>query len=285
MAADYRNPASVHDRVPLALGEAEFVSVTTQLFVGPNRVVQRETTVLLSLSRGSLLAGAGSWEDRITQTGVTTGRVVLDCQDSMQACGPLLAPAQLILLNLTGELSAPLDLVRQLTLRIQQTTAAPVVVIGGPLGLRMQLSGVAGFVDVVGDMPERMAVDLLAAIHSAVSAPHRMNCVDIETVLLALGSAPNPAVFVQGVWRRRPVELLATAPENLSEALARTDRVLLVPSAHLLRPSEVRQLAEVLRNLARRPDLEVICAMPVDRASSSGLAPQFGTLGALIPAR
>ena len=91
--------------------------------------------------------------------------------------------------------------------------------------------------------------------------------------------------FRRRVWRRRPVELLATAPENLSEALARTDRVLLVPSAHLLRPSEVRQLAEVLRNLARRPDLEVICAMPVDRASSSGLAPQFGTLGALIPAR
>lgn len=229
------------------------------------------------------LTGTGGCRDDVTQTRVEVGRCSLHMEGDLGAWKSLVAPAQWIFLNVQGRLSVPAEQVRQFAFWLRDVTIAPVVVIGGDLSLRRLLQGVAGFVEPPGSMPHCHAIGLTIAVHQAVSAPHRMRCVDIEWVLSALGSAAEPAVFVQGVWRRQPVEVLAlTGSTELLDGLATAERVLLMPSAHILRPAEVAELATWLQTTAQRADLELICSMAVDRPSSDSLSPEFGTLGALI---
>jgi hypothetical protein len=284
VAVDYRDPALAELGAPIAPGEAEFVRVSTRLFVDVAQDAEEETTVMVSFSLDqSALAGTGGWQDDLTQTRVEKGRGALELKGDLLAWKALVVPAQWIFLNVQGRLSVPAEQVRQFALWLRDVTTAPVVVIGGDLTLRLLLQGVAGFVEPTGSMSQSQAIGLTAAVHSAVSAPHRMRCVDIEWVLSALGSAVEPAVFVQGVWRRQPVEMLAlTGSTELLDVLARAERVILMPSAHILRPAEVAELATWFRRTAQRADLELICSLAADHPSSDSLSPEFGTLSLLI---
>lgn len=284
MAVDYRDPALADLGAPIAPGDAEFVRVSTRLFVDLAQDAEVETTVMVSFSLDqSCLAGTGGSRDDVTQTRVEVGRCSLHMEGDLGAWRSLVARAQWIFLNVQGRLSVPAEQVREFALWLRGVTTAPVVVIGGDLTLRLLLQGAASFVEPTGSMPHCHAVGLTVAVHQAVSAPHRMRCVDIEWVLSALGSAAEPAVFVQGVWRRQPVEVLTLAGSTeLLDGLATAERVLLMPSAHILRPAEVAELTTWFQTAAQRADLELICSLPVDRPSSDSLSPEFGTWSALI---
>ena len=244
MAADYRWARHDTSTSRLADGELAFVQLTTTFCMGGDERAM-ETTALVSFGRsGDLCRDHGEWSDALTQTGARVGRCAAWNGAGLAVENiECLADAQLIIVCIESAMSVPIEDIAALIRHRKAKRALPVVVVGGDASQRQVLSDADGFVGGIGRTVGETAVAVLTTFHLALSAAHRLTCVDLEDALSAAGSASEPAVLVETVWQREPFQVPALSAEaaNMLRS-APVERALIVPSACGLALADVGEL-------------------------------------------
>ena len=284
MAVDYRRTPDDASALRLADGELAFVQLTTTFCMGGDERAT-ETTALVSFGRsGDLCRDHGEWNDALTQTRALVGRCA-----AWNGAGLAVesikrfAQAQLLIVSIETELSVPIEDIAVLIRHTKAKRGLPVLVVGGDASQRQVLSDADGFVGGIGTTISEIAVAVLYTFHLALSAAHRLTCVDLEEALSAAGSAREPAVLVEAVWQREPLQkpALSAAAANILRG-ASVERVLLVPSARGLVLAEVRELVAWVRGVTGKPSLDVVIAGPVDCAGGACVLSNFGVLRLVV---